>query len=177
HAPFETTIAALGQPDGAHASLTDQRQEAVCANRLSGERLCQGRTHGRQHRLLEEARLVDQIVLDEELLEIGGERGIARENGLEPCPAAAGGNFERLVQVRAERAPAISGERHEASRQPSPRRRWRDAGTGGPSPSDAESFAPIPHASWRSRRTTARRRTSTRSLRPAPVRPQRARRA
>src|SRR5262249_13201304 len=114
------------------------------------------------HRLLEEARLVDQIVLDEELLEVGGERGIARENGLEPCPAAASGNLERLVQVRAERAPAVSGERHEASRQPAPRRRSRDAGTAGPSPSDAESSVPTHPAGRRSRRTTAHRRTSTR---------------
>src|SRR5260370_20806098 len=71
--PFEATIAASGQPDGAHSSLANRRLQRVGAHRLSSKRRW---SKGRLRAQLEKPLFMERLVLLEQRLQISGERRI-----------------------------------------------------------------------------------------------------
>jgi hypothetical protein len=76
-ATLESPIAAFGQPDAAHSSLTDERNQSVGANGLPFHRRDFRRRakHGRSG--LEKSRVPQAVVFAEEDLEFGRELRIA----------------------------------------------------------------------------------------------------
>ena len=93
-AALEAAVAALGQPDAAHAALADQRRRAGTRRRSgppatasarrarSAERAARGiATRGRD------------LVLGEQRLEVRGERGVARANRRQPGGPLGGRRF------------------------------------------------------------------------------------
>ena len=158
-ASLEAAVAALRQPDATGSPLPDQFEESIGSYDLARQRL---RERGArfEDRVLEKVRLVHDLMLVEQCLEIGCERGVLRAERRQPGGPLLSGDFERFVQVRTDRAPAVRTERrHWRSWRSDPRCRSRSADTSGPSPSCAEWSVPTPRAWLRFRRRRNRRKT------------------
>src|SRR5688572_12174205 len=133
-AALEPAVASFGEPHVAAAALADGGEQPVRAKDLPRER-----RHERQPRIdddaLEESRVVDRLVAREDGSEIVSEGGVARRDRRQPRTLLGGLDLQRLVEIRAERAPPFRADgRHWRTPVPDCRCRWRDADTAGPSP-------------------------------------------
>ncbi len=108
--PLEPSIGPFREPDRAHAAPPDRSDQAVGAEDLPRERLLERRTIDRRNIAFEEMRRLDGLVLGEQHPEVGCERGVVCPDEAEPGRTFVRGDIERLVQQRAQLAPAFRAE-------------------------------------------------------------------
>ncbi len=162
---IEATIAALGQPDAAHAASAERTLERVGANRAAGERCCIGR-HAVEGMAGEEALALDRLLLREQppptAPPVPGRCSRARQSGLRAARRRA-----PATRRAAESGAASVAGRRQTSHVP---QLWcpvphtsaaatRRAGTAAPCSSRAAPCARRRRESRRSRRRRTRRRT------------------
>ncbi len=159
---LEAPIAPLGEPDAARSAFAEWLEEAVGANDLARERRrrCQARV---ERDAVEEVLVVGDGLAVEHRAELCRQARVAFADRRQPGLPRLGRDVERRVEVRAQRPPAIRGERRHGPRASMARGATRHgAGTAGPSPSRA-GWCVRRRPAWpRSRRTRTRRRTSAR---------------
>src|SRR5262249_11230817 len=91
-----------------HPALADGREQPVRAENLALQRRRRGRAIADTKRVFQEMGLLHVFMFGEQVLEVGAERGVARGNRREPCRAFLSANLECPIEVRTERAPAIT---------------------------------------------------------------------
>ena len=101
---FESSVAAPGEPDGAHAPLTDRRHHGVAAEGLSDER---GNGGSKRRVVFEEALFGQAVRFREQQLEVCGERRIREVQRREPRGPIVARHLQRLVEKRAPRFPLL----------------------------------------------------------------------
>ena len=101
---FEAAVAALRQPDAAHAALADGLDQRVRADRLTGERSASRRRRGC---VFEELLARDVVVQRQEPVETLGELRILRSQSRELGGSLGRGEIQEPVQMRLQVPPAL----------------------------------------------------------------------
>ena len=105
---LEPAVAALGEPDAAHTSLTNRRQEGVRPHGLAGARaLCGQRREGS---LFEEMFLRQRAVFLKKRLQLGSQGGILCAQGSQPLSTFFVRHVQRFIEIWAQGLPLISIE-------------------------------------------------------------------
>ena len=101
-------VASLGQPHGAHAATSDQREQRVSADLEPGQRRL--RPHG-DYRAAEKAVTIERIAFLEQRLHFRGVIGPPFTKRCQPRLPLRVVQFQRLVEQRTDRAPAVASQR------------------------------------------------------------------
>src|SRR6516225_641040 len=104
YAPLKSSVASFGQPDGAHSSMADLRNQGVDAENLT----CQTRAPRQfQSARLEKALLRQCAVLAKQYFQLIGQSRVLALEGGQPSRALIVRHLERFVEVRTKSLPLI----------------------------------------------------------------------
>ena len=119
----KATVAALGQPHAAHATLPYRRDERVGAERLARQRL----SRRSEWHVLEKVLPTELLVRFEQSADLGSRRRFVGGERVEPCSPLGAFQIERAVEVLAQREPAIVARRgHRRTPSLVDRKRWNE---------------------------------------------------